>query len=218
MLRGSRLDQDFNLKLAGCAAVLLHVCLFYVQISGETYDNPKDVLKTLNVVLKRVKEEPVSEPTLLEEKPQVTQSPEPQLKEERETADIRKEKPEIVLQTSEKKEKSISVPSLDSKEFESIINEINELSIQNNPEQLEKFNHSFEPPKTDSPAQRNSEVEFSQHLRSAGVGMIINEDGSRTCYALIQNPWDVAAQPSVLSRDCTPKKKFKLDLNAPHNG
>ena len=106
MLRRSRLDQDFNLKLAGCAAVLLHVCLFYVQISGEIYDNPKDVLKPLNVVLKKVKEEPVSEASLPEEKPQVTQSTEPQLKEERETTDVSKEKPEIVYRR-QKKRKSL---------------------------------------------------------------------------------------------------------------
>jgi len=199
-----------NLKLAGCAAVALHLSLFYIELNRLPTIAPTNRLIPLNVVVQEVRDEQALKQTLKEQEPQITQESDLE-PEETQQIPAHKEEAVIVSQTTEEKEDSIHVPSIHSKNFKNFLRLENESSLQANAEQVDIFNQSFEAPAVGTTPEKTHERILARHLSRVGVGMTEDEKGRRTCYALIHNMLDISAGPSVLSRDCTPAKKFELN-------
>ena len=170
------------------------------------------------MVIRKVRDEKIPKQTPKEEEPQTTQTSDSKPEEVQIRTDLRKEQSVFVLQPSTKQDKPIRVPSIHSKVFKNFLKQENELSLQENPEQLDTFDQSFEPPTLDYPAEQTDQRTLIRHLNGVGVGMTEDEKGRRTCYALIQIMLDISAAPAVLSRDCTLPKRFEFSMNKPNNG
>jgi len=122
----------------------------------------------------------------------------------------------VISTLESEKSKAISGPIsvIDMRNF---INQDAKGFVSNNEDVIEQLNQTFEPKLERQAAIENNRSAQNQALLT-GVGARTNENGKRTCYAVIYNFSSPLAEPNVLSRDCTPEKKFEFDLNAPNNG
>ena len=108
----------------------------------------------------------------------------------------------------------ININSDDFKQF--LRNETDEYQ-RSNPAAIGDFNQTFEPIDDDATVVSARSKQAQAQIRQNGVGMSQDKNGRRTCYAQIPNIADSNAPPSTLSKDCTPPKKFILDLDKPRN-
>lgn len=121
------------------------------------------------------------------------------------------------LKTKSKQPNAKVVVNINSDEFKEFLK--NETySFQNeNPRSLGEFDKTFELPKRDVTVISSKTHEARAQAGQTGVGMSIDRNGKRSCYALIPNIADTLGPQSAVSKGCTPPKKFILDLDKPRN-
>ena len=122
----------------------------------------------------------------------------------------------VISTLESEKSKTISGPIsvIDMRNF---INQDAKGFVSNNEDVIEHLNQTFEPKLERQAAIKNNRSAQNQALLT-GVGARTDENGKRTCYAVIYNFSSSLAEPNVVYKDCTPDKKFEFDLNAPNNG
>lgn len=87
-----------------------------------------------------------------------------------------------------------------------------------NPQTVTEFSQTFEQSIIEDTSMVNDTPEARAQLRGIGVFAKQDKQGNRTCYGQIFNMLDVSAAPSYVGKDCTPEKKFELNMNKPNNG
>ena len=103
-------------------------------------------------------------------------------------------------------------------DFRALISQEAVSYIKKNSKLIDEVDNTFEY-KTNKQAESsgNTPAAVMQASRT-GVGKTITKDGRHLCYAVIYDLSQPQAGESRTWQDCTPKKKFILDLNAPDNG
>jgi len=210
-----------ELLIAGVLAVCVHILLLLITFK----DNRESLASTkaLSVTLKieeqekEIQEQPLQTPE--ETKPaiaeQLQESP-PKVMEAEPKDDLLSE-PETVLTTS-----------LLSQEFKALIQQETHTYRQANPNSVEEFSETFEDSeKANQDYSLGSKAGLTKEglalARSIGVFMSQDKNGRRTCGAythqlLIGGSFDGDSLGGVVTKDCTPEKKFKLNLSKPNNG
>ncbi len=207
--------SESRLLLAGSLAVLTHALLITT-----TLQTSKPVTRSAHTVsvtlLKEEQEEdraPKEEPSSADD--QVAQ----QAKEFADTdvvseIEVGDEGPEPTLETPKVRiQTSISGDLL--KKF---VQSETRRYQKKNPASVSQFSNTFI--KT---VEKVEEIELDSREARAyirGTSNFATQDkhGNRTCYGKIENFQDITAGPSYVANDCTPLKKFELNLNKPNNG
>ncbi len=199
-----------NLSLAAIAAALLHVLLLVQakSVSKDRYFQEQPL--TVSLFEERINREPEPEAQETEVSPDVVQpSPSPPqvdkliiaTKPDKEAA------PRVVIQTSQ-----------ESALFKNWLKSETDTFSNQNPESVGEFDQTFTVP---APYQSPEELSiFSPNptdVRNRGDFMT-EDNGKRTCYVRTTDLLDISSSPAVVSKDCTPAKKFELKLNQPNNG
>jgi len=209
-----------NLSLAAGAALVIHLL---VLAQRTVYTLPllnEEVPITVNIGL----DEP--------EQPELEQKPEPIVEQTIEPiAEIvsvlepRAEKPEVNAQdliiatkpSADVQEKILIQTSPQSTQFKRFLDTETERFIQQNPDLIGAFDQSFEPPPVEeSPIELASGN--TQSISRGRNAYATESNGRRTCGVKTLNLLDIHASPTYVGADCTPEKKFVLELNKPNNG
>ena len=202
-------NQSAKLVIAACVASLLHSSLLLIDFKWMSEDLATSESQTLKVVIQNPSEQRKEErETLPKPEPSPPQKPRKDLS----TDSV------VVRQAIKKEEKPIRIPSVQSEAFKKFLEQETDIAIQNNPSQIEEFDQSFELPSADYNEELNDPEVLLKHMQQTGVGMTEDKYGRRRCYALSHNMFDIDASPIVLSRDCTPPKKFELNLDKARKG
>ncbi len=113
--------------------------------------------------------------------------------------------------------------SLMSNAFKSFVQRETDNYRNANPDSVEEFSTTFDETITN---YENIPLQTKRGLaqaRATGVFMIQNKNGGRTCGASVPqllsgSGHDDGSTEMFLGKDCTPEKKFELNLNKPNNG
>lgn len=199
--------------LALACAIGVHVLLFTIHIATDI-----PTLKTPNEIRITFLNEKVEEEKPVEE---VEQQPNKQLK------PLPPEQPSIVKpitsiivaqpdETESEQSSTKVVVNTNSDEFNKFLNNETDSFRNANPKSLGEFSQTFEEPRREFNEVTMVGKEAEAQIRQMGVGMSQDKNGNRTCYTqtldLLGN-----GSPKLLSKDCTPPKKFILDLDKPRN-
>ncbi|MEM7360428.1 MAG: hypothetical protein AAF431_15130 [Pseudomonadota bacterium] len=190
-------------------AVLLHLSLLLMEMDLIPSDYSQDNLKFLRVII---------QPARIREQSAEAETPVSDSENQREITQPKVNQPVVVAQPYDKSTSSVRIPSVHSQAFENFLQQETQAQIERNQEQLQMFDQSFASPGIRAPAEPTSRRTLVRHLSRTGVGMTEDEKGNRTCYALMHNMLDATAAPAILGKDCTPPRKFELDLEKPNNG
>jgi len=108
--------------------------------------------------------------------------------------------------------------SLDSKAFRRFLKSETERNSKEAGESIANFKQTFEA----APRQEYAEELSPYHADSIQKGgnndFALAQDGRVTCAVRTLNMLDVTASSNYVYKDCTPEKKFELNLNQPNNG
>lgn len=107
--------------------------------------------------------------------------------------------------------------STQSTSFKRWLNSETENFTGKNPDSINGFEKTFEPPT----AYQSPEELSPYHRKSVPRGSTLFDTeykGKTTCVAKNINLLDITAGPSFVFKDCTSRKKFDLKLNRPNNG
>jgi len=195
--------------LALVCATALHLLLLQIQISIET----QPARERFEIDIRLVSEQPED---VTPEKEIVEQS----MEQVEPLSRIRPKKNIIVAKpsTDDSKQAKVSVDvSINGDEFKKFLRNETDSFRNANPKTLESFNQTFGRPKRDDTKVSGQTNGARTQALKNGVGQSIDENGRHTCYALIPNITDPFGPPSSVSKDCTPPKKFILDLDKPVN-
>lgn len=208
------------LYFAALLALISHAVLLLINFSLQAPLSLQNVFKKepLNVQLQK---QDVKEPELEVETQE--QTIEPQVIEPQETelepvqvisrVPNRLDNEPVVKVDNQKPNNTITI-----NEFKrSIISEAADY-VKTNSKLMDDVDETFE-------YKTSKQVELSLNQADAvlqasltGVGKTITKDGRHSCYAIIYDFSTPFAGESKTWQDCTPKKKFILDMNAPDNG
>lgn len=199
-----------NLSLAAIAAALLHVLLLVQAMSVREDRYFQEQPLTVSLFEERINRESEPEAKETEVSPEVVQpSPSPPqvdkliiaTKPDKEAA------PRVVIQTSQK-----------STQFKNWLKSETDSFSSQNPDSIGVFDNTFAAP---APYKSPEELSvFSPNptdVRNRGDFMT-EDNGKRTCYVRTFDLLDISSSPEIVSKDCTPTKKFELKLNQPNNG
>lgn len=199
-----------NLAIATLLAALLHIALLAMSFSPTKQTSFSH--RTLLVSLAQNREPPQKTPPEELISPQLPST-------------LPNALPEDILVTAPTPTNSVQEPkiklqtSLDHRSIQKFVDQETELYRQENPESVNIFSQTFEP---SGSATNNVLGTDSVHERAEirGIGVFATQDktGNRTCYAETLDLLDPAASSSSVGKDCTPKKKFDLQINKPNNG
>ena len=219
-----RLEYSSNtLTTAMSIAVVVHVILLAIPIT-QIELKPNKALKEVEVSF-------LEEPTLDEVQPDTVEPvAQTQAKEDLETPPTKplnektiNEKPKlqedmVVAKPSTQSEPTVKVEAtVTSTSFKAWLEHDTQTFTSSNPGALDKFDKTFSPePIYTSPPELSPDNPQSRPARSTTFK--VEKNGRRTCMARIINMLDVSAQDSFTAKDCTPPKKFELDMKKPNNG
>jgi len=219
-----------NLSLAAGAALAIHLLLLALRIVSSPLLSNEEIPITVNLKLDEVKEPPIDEPE--SEPPEAEQTPEPIVEQTIEpiaeavsVPEPRAEKPEVNAQdliiatkpSADVQEKILIQTSPQSTQFKRFLDSETERFIQQNPDLIGAFDQSFEPPPVEeSPIELASGN--TQSISRGRNAYATESNGRRTCGVKTLNLLDIHASPTYVGADCTPEKKFVLELNKPNNG
>lgn len=215
-----------NAYLALLGAVVLHLALLLIQFSFElqTLDADNELSITL------LNEQPVEKLETPKPRKQEPKKQEPKKQElDKPSTNPRSSiqpRPAptidnvIVAQPSDQKNEQPKVSlnlSTNSDQFKKFLRNETDSYTSANPESLESFEQTFTPSTTAVTEVSPSSKSSQRQMRRTGVGMSQDKNGKRTCFAQIPGLNSDFETPQLLSKDCTPPKKFNLDLDKPRN-
>lgn len=108
--------------------------------------------------------------------------------------------------------------SPNSNEFRRFLRSETDSYIEKNPGTVQGFDRTFEIAPVEDYAQELSPYHSDSIPKGGNNDFAVAQDGRVTCVVRTLNMLDVTASPNFVSKDCTPKEKFELDLNKPNNG
>ena len=218
----------YSVYWALVAAILLHASLLLIT---RTIGNGPRVEPPLSVTLIKEHapdtaeethqppiEEPISsvEPEPVEE-PQPNREPQPTITKPPHTPVIASDILVDTRQSKNSQEKPNIQVSTQSESFKKWLALETDSFANKNSESVGKFNQSFKA----SPAYQSPE-ELSPFQGNPSFGgstdYVTEYKGKRTCHLEIINLLDVSGSPTFITKDCTPPKKFELNLKQPNNG
>ena len=159
-------------------------------------------------IVEEVKQE-VEKEVALEPEPTPTPTAKPQI-----TSGLLTVKEES---TQEAAEPRIKI-SPNSKEFRRFLRSETDDYIEKNPGTVGRFDRTFEVAPVEGYAEELSPYHSDSIPKGGNNDFAVAQDGRVTCVVRTLNMLDVTASPNFVSKDCTPKEKFELDLNKPNNG
>ena len=221
------LKPHYLLLFAFCLALLLHT-LFLSRTWLPSSDSSTAIEKPLSVLLIKDTEEPDLKPESQEEVIEpIEERPAPEKNIEEHLVNTPKEELEPTVEiivdqaSSEDKESKIEVTqiqtSLNSRSFSRFIESETKNYAEEAPESVSKFDKTFAPQQYyKSPEELNPLS--PKYTKPTRTDYAIERNGKRTCLLRIVNMLDITKGDSFVAQDCTPEKKFELDLNKPQNG
>lgn len=203
-----------------CVAILAHIALLGVSIRHTEYK--PNTTTVFNVTLL---EEPSLDETAVKETERLNdKQPETQQQTSNiEPAEPTVEKPQppqdilVVEQNKQPEPRTKIETSVSSTSFRAWLETETQTFTTTNPESVAKFDDTFSPepiyisPRELSPYNPKSVPRGSTTFKTELNGKV-------TCKAKILDMLDVSAGPSFTAKDCTPPKKFELNLAKPNNG
>ena len=207
------MDTKSPLILAIFLALISHALLLLFRVSF----TPPEVSQAVAINV-RLQEE------LIESAEQKSE-PEPQKQElKEEPSQQAKQIPsisptEVIVKTVEPAEAtSTTTAPIRLSDFKNAIIQDAKNYFSNNPDKLDALDKTFEF-KSNKQAPVGGDIKEAQvqfHQRDGG--RTIDENGKHTCSAIVRDLTSAKTGDYTVFSDCTPKKKFELDLNAPNNG
>lgn len=210
------LISKHKLIVAFACALLLHSFLLGAYWQFDTsVSNTRFVEPPLSVSIQLEDQEP--EPIVEEVKEEVVLEPEPTptpIAKPKVTSELLTVKEES---TQEAAEPRIKI-SPNSKEFRRFLRSETDGYIEKNPRTVGRFDRTFEIAPVEDYAEELSPYHSDSIPKGGNNDFAVAQDGRVTCVVRTLNMLDVTASPNFVSKDCTPKEKFELDLNKPNNG
>ena len=209
-----------TLSIALVLAFISHTLLLLLKVSF----SPPDVQQNLPITV-RLQEE-IIEPTEQKSEPE----PQKQSKEiekqelKKEPSQQAKPKPsisprEVITKTAEPTEETTTTTApIRLSDFKNVIIQDAKNYFSKNPDKLDALDKTFEFKSTKQAPVTGESKEAQAQFRQRDGGRTIDENGKHTCFAIIRDLSSAQTDDFKVFTDCTPKKKFELDLDAPNNG
>ena len=224
----------YSVYLAFIAAMLLHASLLLITrtigngprvepplsvtlIKEHAPETPEETRQpSIEEPISSVEPEPVEEPQPNRE-PQPIKEPQPTITKPTHTPVIASDILVDTRQSKNSQEKPNIQVSTQSESFKKWLALETDSFANKNSESVGKFNQSFkarsvyQSPKELSPFQGNPSF-------GGSTDYVTEYKGKRTCHLEIINLLDASGSPTFITKDCTPPKKFELNLKQPNNG
>ena len=225
------LKPRYSLSLAFCLALLLHIVLL-----SRTWLASSDILaiaeKPLSVSLIKEPEKADLVPELLldEVRQEVKERPIPESNPEIKIEEQQASKPdeelvpsaEVIINqsTSEETESNTEITqiqtSLNSRSFSRFIESETKAYVEKAPESVNRFDKTFAPQEYDQAIEELSPLS-PKYTTPSRTDYAYEHNGKRTCVLRVVNALDIIEGDYFVYGDCSPDKKFELDLNKPRN-